>query len=327
MLVEGRHFLSTVEPARLGHKALAVNLSDLAPAARSRWPSRSRWRCPASTNLARRLLARPVRAGRRARLRAGRRRHHARAAQHLHHGVRRSAGRRGAAALGRARRRRPLGERHAGRCAAGAGGVSRHAGAAAEPSKRARMRMEQPTAARRAGAGAARHRDRGGRRERRAARRPGPHPAASGVGATLDADAARCAARREAPGLATGNFAHLRAVGRRRLRAGLHRAGHRRAVRSSRPASQRRRASRASAASRPKPACASSMRAVRRCHSASARSTTSSDSSGFRSGAANHRLHLALRRVDRGRLAVQLLQHLVELGLHGRVGHGDRGAR
>ena len=30
MLVEGRHFLATVAPARLGHKALAVNLSDLA---------------------------------------------------------------------------------------------------------------------------------------------------------------------------------------------------------------------------------------------------------------------------------------------------------
>ena len=29
-MVEGRHFLSTVDPARLGHKALAVNLSDLA---------------------------------------------------------------------------------------------------------------------------------------------------------------------------------------------------------------------------------------------------------------------------------------------------------
>jgi len=29
-LVEGRHFLSTVPPARLGHKCLAVNLSDLA---------------------------------------------------------------------------------------------------------------------------------------------------------------------------------------------------------------------------------------------------------------------------------------------------------
>ena len=30
MLVEGRHFLSTVDPATLGHKSLAVNLSDLA---------------------------------------------------------------------------------------------------------------------------------------------------------------------------------------------------------------------------------------------------------------------------------------------------------
>jgi thiamine-monophosphate kinase len=30
MLVEGRHFLTTVPPRRLGHKALAVNLSDLA---------------------------------------------------------------------------------------------------------------------------------------------------------------------------------------------------------------------------------------------------------------------------------------------------------
>ena len=30
MLVEGRHFLKTVEPQHLGHKALAVNLSDLA---------------------------------------------------------------------------------------------------------------------------------------------------------------------------------------------------------------------------------------------------------------------------------------------------------
>ena len=29
-MVEGRHFLSTVNPVRLGHKALAVNLSDLA---------------------------------------------------------------------------------------------------------------------------------------------------------------------------------------------------------------------------------------------------------------------------------------------------------
>ena len=33
MLVEGRHFLSTVAPERLGHKALAVSLSDLAACA------------------------------------------------------------------------------------------------------------------------------------------------------------------------------------------------------------------------------------------------------------------------------------------------------
>ncbi len=33
MLVEGRHFLSSVDPFRLGHKALAVNLSDLAACA------------------------------------------------------------------------------------------------------------------------------------------------------------------------------------------------------------------------------------------------------------------------------------------------------
>jgi len=33
MLVEGRHFVSTVAPDRLGHKALAVNLSDLAACA------------------------------------------------------------------------------------------------------------------------------------------------------------------------------------------------------------------------------------------------------------------------------------------------------
>ena len=37
LLVEGRHFLSTVDPFRLGHKALAVNLSDLAACAAMPW--------------------------------------------------------------------------------------------------------------------------------------------------------------------------------------------------------------------------------------------------------------------------------------------------
>ncbi|GGY20612.1 thiamine-phosphate kinase [Paludibacterium paludis] len=38
MLVEGRHFFADVDPARLGHKCLAVNLSDMAAmGARPRW--------------------------------------------------------------------------------------------------------------------------------------------------------------------------------------------------------------------------------------------------------------------------------------------------
>ena len=237
MLVEGRHFLSTVDPARLGHKALAVNLSDLAACGAR----------PLAFTLALALPAvdeawlagfsqRPVRAGRRARLRAGGRRHHARAAQHLHHGVRRSAGRRGAAALGRARRRRPLGQRHAGRCAAGARGVPRHAVAAG---RRLRAGARRAWSSRR----------RAWRSARRCAASPsaaidisdglvgdlGHILAASGVGATLDADAAvrfdSCLRRR---GRRCGPFrsrdpAHAGAVGRRRLRTGLHRPARRRA--------------------------------------------------------------------------------------------------
>ena len=50
MLIEGRHFLSTVAPDRLGHKALAVNLSDSFRDSRRRrqslprrhWPSPGR---------------------------------------------------------------------------------------------------------------------------------------------------------------------------------------------------------------------------------------------------------------------------------------------
>ena len=49
MLVEGRHFLSTVDPARLGHKALAVNLSDLAAMGAQPLALRWRWPCRAPT--------------------------------------------------------------------------------------------------------------------------------------------------------------------------------------------------------------------------------------------------------------------------------------
>jgi hypothetical protein len=127
LLLEGRHFLSTVDPRRLGHKALAVNLSDLAACgARAARLHAVAGAAAGRRSLAGRLCRRPVRAGRRARLRTGRRRHHTRAAGDQHHRVRRSAGGPGPAALRRAGRRRPVGERHAGRCAAGAGSLPRH---------------------------------------------------------------------------------------------------------------------------------------------------------------------------------------------------------
>ena len=89
MLVEGRHFFPNVDPASLGHKALAVNLSDLAACgatplaftlALSLPQADEAWLAPVCT--------RAVGAGRRTRLRAGRRRHHPGPAQHLHHRVR-----------------------------------------------------------------------------------------------------------------------------------------------------------------------------------------------------------------------------------------------
>ena len=45
MLVEGRHFFAGADARKLGHKSLAVNLSDLAAMARGRSPSPWRWRC------------------------------------------------------------------------------------------------------------------------------------------------------------------------------------------------------------------------------------------------------------------------------------------
>lgn len=49
LLIEGRHFFPDVDPQALGHKALAVNLSDLA--AMGARPSAAcwGWRCPAWT--------------------------------------------------------------------------------------------------------------------------------------------------------------------------------------------------------------------------------------------------------------------------------------
>ncbi len=100
MLVEGRHFLSTVAPDRLGHKALAVNLSDLAACGARPLAFSLALALPrAEPEFLEGFARGPAGARRCARLRAGRRRHDARPADDLHHGVRRGSGRRGAAAL------------------------------------------------------------------------------------------------------------------------------------------------------------------------------------------------------------------------------------
>jgi len=45
MLVEDRHFFAGADARMLGHKSLAVNLSDLAAMGARPWPSPWRWRC------------------------------------------------------------------------------------------------------------------------------------------------------------------------------------------------------------------------------------------------------------------------------------------
>ena len=50
MLVEGRHFLPDVDPEALGHKTLAVNLSDLAAMGARRAGRCSAARCPTPTS-------------------------------------------------------------------------------------------------------------------------------------------------------------------------------------------------------------------------------------------------------------------------------------
>ena len=96
MLVEGRHFLSTVAPQRLGHKALAVNLSDLAACGAEPLAFTLALALPrADEAFLARFCRGAVGAGRSPRHRTGRRRHHRRAAEPLHHGVRPGAARHG----------------------------------------------------------------------------------------------------------------------------------------------------------------------------------------------------------------------------------------
>ena len=86
MLVEGRHFFAGADPARLGHKTLAVNLSDMAAmGAAPRWALLA-GALPDADDAWLAAFARGLpRARRCARRRARRRRHDARAAHALRH--------------------------------------------------------------------------------------------------------------------------------------------------------------------------------------------------------------------------------------------------
>ena len=220
MLVEGRHFLSTVSPERLGHKALAVNLSDLAACGAR----------PLAFTLALALPAvdeawlegfsrRPLRAGRCARLRVDRRRHHARAAQPsasrcsakcppvAHCCVR---ARRRVTTSGSAARSATRGSRS--KCFAERWRLP------AEQFELARARMEQPTPRVALGQALRGIAIGGDRHQRRADRRPGAHPEGQRC---RRADRCRCCRRaachRRGRGGRSRRAAHLHARGRRRL--------------------------------------------------------------------------------------------------------------
>ena len=67
MLVAGRHFFADVDPEALGHKTLAVNLSDMAAmGATPRWALLAGALPDADADMARGIRARILRAGRRA---------------------------------------------------------------------------------------------------------------------------------------------------------------------------------------------------------------------------------------------------------------------
>ena len=236
MLVEGRHFLADVDPETLGHKTLAVNLSDMAAmGATPRWALLAgalpdvdaAWLAA----FARGFFALADAHG----VDAGRRRHDARAAQPVRDDHRRSAGGHGADARRRAAGRRRLRVGHARRRRARA----RRAARAARRSTRdalaaARARLETPEPRVALGDRAARRGHRGARRLRRPHRRPRrTSSSARSVGATIElaARSALAGARANARRRRARARARVPARRRRRLRALLHRAARRRATR------------------------------------------------------------------------------------------------
>ena len=105
MLVEGRHFLAGVDPATLGHKTLAVNLSDMAAmGAKPRWALLAGALPDIDERWLARIRARLVRTRGPVQRHFDRRRHDARTAQSVPHDRRRSTGRQGTDPRGRVKR-------------------------------------------------------------------------------------------------------------------------------------------------------------------------------------------------------------------------------
>ncbi len=223
MLVEGRHFVSTVAPERLGHKALAVNLSDLAACGARPLAFTLSLALPAADEaflapFARGLLALAERHD--CELVGGDTTRGPLTIAITVFGE--VASRRGAAPLGRARRRRSLGQRHARRRPARARGACA-------------ARSPWPAMRSRGSAGRWRSRRRG---SPSAGRCVGIASSAidvsdglagdlghvlrrSGVGAVVEVDALPRSADLAAPGRSAA--ARVPARRRRRLRARLHR--------------------------------------------------------------------------------------------------------
>ena len=173
MLVEGRHFLAGADPRALGHKALAVNLSDLAAmGAAPRWAHARARRCPPPTK-AGSPRSRPASSRSPSATASTSSAATPRAARSVTisvDGARRSAFGRGDVSRRRARRRRHLGLRRARRRGARADAIPR--------SPRRAKRLQRARAARRARRAPARPRARRDRRVRRPGRRSAAHPRA-----------------------------------------------------------------------------------------------------------------------------------------------------
>ena len=142
MLVEDRHFFYGTNPERLGHRRRRQP-STWQRAAPARWHFTLALALPAADDTWLAAFHAACLPGRRARLRTGRRRHHAVRSTCASPWGRSAPAR--PAAQRRAGGRRPVCERHTGRCNAGTPKPCKATAPCPGPAEAARQRLEQPT--------------------------------------------------------------------------------------------------------------------------------------------------------------------------------------